>query len=80
MITILDVALAEGAKADATGAITADEFDARGLPFFSGCEGCGASLAPYNAFPSLSGRIRCRDCIGDAGFETTAAFLAWEVA
>lgn len=40
------------------------------LPFFGGCEGCGASMACYNSYPSKTGFLRCKDCIGDSGWET----------
>lgn len=75
-ITILDVATARGAK-EIDGNITAGEFDRLGLPFFCGCQGCGASLAPYNAFPSTTGFTQCRDCIDDIGFPDVAAFEAF---
>jgi hypothetical protein len=77
-LSILDIALAEGAKADERGGISMAEFDQRGLPFFAGCQDCGASLAPYNAYPSKTGFIKCRDCIGgsDLGFATVEEFRA----
>lgn len=53
-------------------------FDDHGLPMLAGCEVCAASLGPWDSYPSLSGYIRCGDCIGSLGFETTDAFEAFE--
>jgi hypothetical protein len=47
-----------------------DEYEEIGLPVFGGCELCHAPIAFYNAYPSRSGYIRCRDCIGDIGWES----------
>lgn len=80
-VTVLDVALAMGAvqTTDASGnnTITMGEFDRVGLPFFSGCQRCAASLGPYNSFPSKTGCIQCDACIGDDGFATVQDFNAW---
>jgi hypothetical protein len=46
------------------------EYEEIGLPVFGGCELCNAPIAFYNAYPSRSGYIRCRDCIGDLGWES----------
>jgi hypothetical protein len=46
-----------------------DFLDAR-LPMMGGCEGCGASIACYNSYPSKSGNLRCEDCIGNFGYKT----------
>lgn len=73
-ISILHIALEKGVTKDERGSITMGEFDRLDLPFFSGCQICGASLAPYNAYPSKTGFIRCIDCIGDFGFETVRQF------
>ena len=75
MITILDVAKALGAVADDTGAFSADEFTKRSLPFFCGCQDCGALLGPYNGYPSKTGYIRCKDCIENMGYETLEEYL-----
>jgi hypothetical protein len=45
-----------------------------------GCQGCQASIAVYNAYPSTSGYWRCADCIGTDGFATVADFTAHEAA
>lgn len=74
MITILDVAMARGAKTDDDGGINLEEFEKLGLPMFGGCVGCGESLAAYNAYPTTSGYIACRECSHKSGFETVQAF------
>lgn len=40
-----------------------------GLPILGGCM-CGTTVAAYNAFPSRTGMLGCRDCIGDQGYAT----------
>jgi hypothetical protein len=77
-ITVLDVALAWGAKQDDDGSINGAEFDRVGLPLFGGCQCCHASIAAYNAYPSQSGFLRCEDCIGDMGFNTVKEFENWD--
>lgn len=79
-ITIHDIAVARGATPDSGGGYSGDEYNSRGLPLFAGCEGCGATLAPYNAHPSYSGYIRCGDCLGDTGFSSHEEFTVWEEA
>jgi hypothetical protein len=76
MITILDVAVAWGAKRDEHGAISAEEFDRLDLPFFSGCQYCEASLGPYNAYPTKTGFISCKDCAEEMGYADVPAFEA----
>lgn len=76
-VSILDIALKEGAKAGEDGSINMGEFEALGLPFFAGCQHCGASLGPYNAYPSKSGFIQCKECIDEIGFETVEQFHKW---
>jgi hypothetical protein len=75
-ITIHDYAVAKGAQPTEPGgeSYSGGEYERLGLPFFSGCQGCGASLAPYNAFPSTTGFIRCRDCVEGFGYDTVEAF------
>lgn len=69
MITILDLALHLGAKAEEDGAIPASEIQRVGLPFMGGCLHCQATIAAYNAYPSKSGYLKCADCIGDDGWK-----------
>jgi hypothetical protein len=52
----------------------AADFYGNGVDMLGGCEGCAATLGPYNAYPSRSGFWRCADCIGDTGFATVADF------
>ena len=75
-ITVLDVAIAKGARVE-NGSISGAEFDRLGLPMFGGCQHCGASIATYNAYPSKTGYLQCSNCIGNAGFENAAAFYLW---
>jgi hypothetical protein len=78
-ITIYDVALARGAKATPDGGLSGSEFDRLGLPMFGGCQMCGASIAAYNASPSMTGYLMCSNaCIGDYGFPSVGAYTAWE--
>jgi hypothetical protein len=44
------------------------DFEEANIPIMGGCEGCGASLAAYNAYPSTTGFLRCSDCIGELGY------------
>lgn len=76
-VTVLDVALARGAH-EVDGTINGAEFERVGLPIFGGCQGCGATIAAYNAYPSRTGYLRCRQCIGELGFATAEAFEAYE--
>jgi hypothetical protein len=76
-ITILDVAMARGARQAKDGSISGAEFDRLDLPFFAGCECCEESLAPYNSYPSTSGYIRCGGCVCGVGFATVQEFEAW---
>jgi hypothetical protein len=41
-----------------------------------GCQGCQATIACYNAYPSISGYWHCADCIGEDGYTTVADFTA----
>jgi hypothetical protein len=77
-VTILDCAVARGAKADEeSGNFTMGDIEAVWLPFFGGCQVCHASIACFNAYPSKSNYLRCRSCIGDLGFATTDEFEEW---
>ena len=76
MVTVLDCALARGAKEE-NGIISGKEMQKVRLPMFGGCERCSASLACYNAFPSTSGYLRCEECLGNSGFKTTEEFEKW---
>ena len=55
---------------------TAEDCLASGVDILGGCQGCHATIACYNAYPSTSGYWRCADCIGDNGFATVADFTA----
>lgn len=62
MITILDIAIAHGAK-EIDGGINMAEFDRLGLPFMGGCQHCGASIAAYNACPGRNGWLIGTCCV-----------------
>src|SRR5437016_12917265 len=55
---------------------TAEDCLASGVDILGGCQGCQATIACYNAYPSTSGYWRCADCIGDDGYATVADFTA----
>jgi hypothetical protein len=57
---------------------TVEDFTAAGVEVLGGCQICGATLAPYNAYPSKSGYWHCADCIGDDGFATVEQFTEHE--
>lgn len=76
-ITVLDVAIAHGAKRDEKGCINGSEFDRLGLPICGGCEICSASIAAYNACPGRYGYLRCKACIAEDGFASVDAFDKW---
>ena len=57
MLTILDIALELDPSASTMG-----DFDELGLPFFSGCQDCRASLGPAQAIPTTTGMIGCKNC------------------
>lgn len=76
-VTTLECAYGRGVQAKPDGTITMEQVEAVGLPFFAGCQVCGASLACYNAYPSRTGFIRCEDCLGELGFNTCEEFEAF---
>jgi hypothetical protein len=59
---------------------TAEDCLTSGVDILRGCQGCHATIAVYNAYPSTSGYWRCADCIGTDGFVTVADFTAHEAA
>jgi len=70
-ITILELAIHRGAKADLGGGYTMGAIEDTGLPFMGGCSVCGACIAAYNACPSKSGFIKCASgCIDEDGWDT----------
>ena len=71
MITIDQVAWARKGKE----CETEDDFKSVGLKMFGGCQGCGASIVCYNAFPSKTGFWQCGDCITeDLSFKSVIEF------
>jgi hypothetical protein len=55
---------------------TAEDCLSSGVDILGGCQGCQATIACYNAYPSTSGCWRCADCIGRTGYATVADFTA----
>ena len=75
-ITICDVAIAWGAKADPNAGINGAEFARLGLPMLGGCYVCEASIAAFNASPTKTGYLACtKTCTEeDTGFRTVQEF------
>lgn len=67
------VAWKVGPKAEYSGL----DYETAGMPVFGGCERCTASLAGYNAYPAVTGYLRCAHDIGDLGFGSPAEFDEW---
>ena len=74
-ITILDYVKAVVGDKDF---YTAEDCLTSGVDIIGGCQGCGATIAVHNAYPSTTGFWRCADCIGDIGFATVADFTTYE--
>lgn len=53
------------------------DYETAEMPVFGGCEVCAASLAGYNAYPAVTGYLRCAHDIGDLGFGSPAEFDEW---
>ncbi len=70
-ITILDYVRTRVGHKDS---YPAEDFYSNGVDMLGGCEICGATIGPWNAYPSTSGYWRCSDCIDDQGYDTTADF------
>ena len=76
-ITALDIVKARGAQAGKDGSISGAEFHRVGIPMFGGCQRCGASIAAYNAYPSVTGYLQCEGCIRKDGFKDVEDFEAF---
>lgn len=74
-ITILDYVKFQIGEKDS---YSAENFHSAGVDIMGGCEGCAATIAGYNAYPSQSGYWRCADCIGNTGFATAEDFMNFE--
>ena len=61
-ITILDYVKSVVGDKDT---YSAEDLPAAASDMLGGCQGCHATIACYNAYPSTSGYWRCADCIGD---------------
>ena len=75
-ITILECAVAHGAKPGSDGSFTVQAINTAGFHFIGGCSTCRATIAAYNAYPTKGGFWRCADCVGDNGFDTVEQFDA----
>ncbi len=83
-LTILDLAyfIENIPEGDGVGG---EVFDRLGLPIIGGCQACGATVAAYNACPSTTGYLRCREgCISDLGWVNyqealEALFAPWSI-
>src|SRR5215468_2812495 len=71
-ITILDYVKSVVGEKDC---YPAEDFSRLGVAIVGGCEGCTATIAAYNAYPSTSGYWRCADCINDTGFATVEEYV-----
>ena len=71
-ITILDYVKSVVGEKDS---YPAEDFSRLGVAIVGGCEGCTATIAAYNAYPSTSGYWRCADCINDNGFATVEEYV-----
>jgi hypothetical protein len=70
-ITIWELAIHRGAKADSNGGMSGMEIERVGLPFIGGCVRCGACIAAYNAAPTTTGFLACaHECAEDIGYDT----------
>jgi hypothetical protein len=74
-ITIHDLAIHRGmtSTSDSPDRFTGGDYANVGLPIMGGCQGCGATIAAYNSYPTTSGYLSCHDCVGDTGYETAEA-------
>jgi hypothetical protein len=70
-VTILDYVKSQVGEKDS---YPAADFHDHGVAIIGGCELCGATLGPYNAYPSATGCWRCGTCIGNTGYHTVAEF------
>jgi hypothetical protein len=70
-ITILDYVRAQAGEKDV---YTGEDFARNGVDMLGGCKDCGATLGPYNAYPSKTGYWRCANCIRNLGYATVDEF------
>lgn len=66
-ITILDLAKHRLGR----DAVSGGDFEEAGLPILGGCCVCHATVGAFNACPSKSGYLKCKNgCIDNDGFLT----------
>lgn len=78
-LSVLDIAIQLGLKADEDGNYSAEGLMRHGFAMIGGCQCCYATIACYNAFPSKNGYWKCRDCIDVDGFTTLEQYNSWKV-
>jgi len=79
-ITCLDIFKAEYGHIDFASEVGAEfcdddlinQYMHAGFPVLSGCQDCEATLGPWNAYPSRTGQIKCKNCIRESGFTSAA--------
>lgn len=69
-ITIHELAVYRGLKTRHDGSYSMGDIHDVGLELLGGCQGCEASIAAYNAYPTKHGFWCCADCVGEHGFNT----------
>ena len=67
-ITALELAIHRGCPEG--DSISAADVMATDIPFMGGCGVCEATIACSNAYPARDGYWRCKDDIGDDGYDT----------
>jgi hypothetical protein len=73
-MTVLDLAIAMGAKSSLGGSYTMEELNKYGFSIMGGCARCEAIIACYNAYPTHSGYWKCEDCLDNDGFTSLKDF------
>lgn len=68
-VTILDCVVKKF-KLDPNQPVNGEHFEKAGMPMFGGCAECGESLAAYNMYPTVTGYVMCKSCVGSQGFYT----------
>ena len=76
-VTILECAEARGLKRSIDGGSTMQDFWDVGFDLIGGCCVCQATIAAYNAHPTVRGYWCCADCVDGNGFDTVRAFEDW---
>ena len=70
MITVLELAKHRNPELANKDEVSMGDIEDTGLPFMGGCEICYATIACYNAYPTKTGYLRCKDDVEGYAFET----------